>query len=85
MGASMDAKIFKKLFQEHVDKLSQAWIKLSDKEMKRVNGDLKVFLEVIAKVYNIPNEIILRELDAVQKNIDAGINSDYAPHLDPRE
>lgn len=81
----MDSKTFKKFFEEHRDKISEAWIKLSDADLKMINGNLDLFLKTVSAIYKVPNEVILKELRAVQKNIEEGINTDYSPRLDPRE
>lgn len=81
----MDAKVFQGLFQNHPKKLSQAFIKLTDSDWKAIAGDLNRFLAKAAKVYHIPKTVLLKELDAVKKNIDEGIETDYVPYLDPIE
>lgn len=81
----MDQVTFKKLFEEHREKLSQAFIKLSDQDWESVSGKLERFLKKATKIYNIPANVLLKELDAVQKNIDEGIEADYVPYLDPIE
>ncbi|OGQ04191.1 MAG: hypothetical protein A2W61_08085 [Deltaproteobacteria bacterium RIFCSPLOWO2_01_44_7] len=81
----MNQKKFKKLFEEHRDKILEAWNKISDNDMRFIDGDIEKFLEKTSKLYQIPREIILRELDAVQKNIDEGIETDFASRLDPTE
>lgn len=81
----MDVRIFRKIFQEHKEKLSEAWLRLSDKDLERINGDLNRFTEVVSQLYQVPPKVILRELDAVYRNIQEGINTDYAPRLDPKE
>lgn len=81
----MDAKIFQKLFKEHRDKISGAWIKLSDADLDLIDGNLEFFLKTVGAVYKVPDGVILRELEAVQKNIQEGIDTDYSPRLDPRE
>lgn len=81
----MNSKTFQQLFKEHRKKLSAAWIRLSDDDWKRVEGDLERFLEQVLKVYKIPKKVTLKELDAVKKNIDEGIEADYVPYLDPIE
>ncbi|MBI2108088.1 hypothetical protein HYT54_03090 [Candidatus Woesearchaeota archaeon] len=81
----MDTESFKDLFQTHPQKLSQAFIKLSEGDWKAIDGDLEHFLERAQAVYKIPQEILLKELEAVKKNIDEGIEADYVPYLDPIE
>lgn len=81
----MDAKTFKKLFQEHRVKIAEAWNKIPDKDLEAVNGDLEKFLARSAAVYKIPKEVILKELDRVQKNIDEGIQEDFGWRLNPEE
>ncbi len=81
----MDSKTFQGLFQKHRGKLSQAFIKLSDKDWAAIDGRLEAFLERATKVYNIPQKVLLKELDAIKKNIDEGIETDYVPYLDPIE
>lgn len=81
----MNPKTFQELFKNHRQKLSSAFIKLSDKDWEAIGGDLKRFLEKTAKVYNIPEKTILKELSAVKKNIGEGIETDYVPYLDPIE
>lgn len=81
----MNAKIFQTLFKNHRKKLSAAFIKLSDKDWLAIQGDLARFLAKATQVYNIPPEVLLKELDAIKKNIDAGIEADYVPYLDPIE
>ncbi len=82
---AVNSKTFQQLFKEHHKKLSAAWIKLSDADLDLINGDLELFLKTVSAVYKVPDDVILKELKAVQKNIEAGINTDYAPRLDPRE
>lgn len=81
----MDAEIFQILFKNHRKKLSAAFIKLSDKDWQAIRGDLAKFLAKAAQVYNIPPEVLLKELSAIKKNIDAGIEADDVPYLDPIE
>ncbi|MDO8526238.1 MAG: hypothetical protein Q7T03_00965, partial [Deltaproteobacteria bacterium] len=82
---AVDQDSFKKLFDSHKEKISEAWIKLSDEDLKEIHGDLGVFLKKISVLYKIPDKTILKELDAVQKNIKEGIRGDFALKLDPRE
>lgn len=81
----MDAKTFQILFQKHHKKLSEAFIKLSEEDWKAIGGNLVRFLKRAGEVYKIPREVLLKELDAVQKNIEEGIEADYVPYLDPIE
>lgn len=81
----MDAKAFQKLFREHRVKISEAWNKLSDKDLDAVDGDLEKFLARAAAVYKIPKEVLLKELDRVKKNIDEGIQEDFGWRLNPEE
>lgn len=82
---AMDKETFKELFQEHRKKLSQAFIRLSDKDWDAIEGSLEQFLGRATKVYHIPKKVLLKELDAVKKNVDEGIEADYVPYLDPIE
>lgn len=81
----MDAKTFQGLFQDHSKKLSEAFIKLSEEDWKAIAGDLESFLKRAQAVYKIPTAVLLKELEAVQKNIEEGIEADYVPYLDPIE
>lgn len=81
----MNAKTFKILFRAHRDKLSEAWNRLTDRDLDWINGDLFRFVQAVTEVYQTPKDAILRELDAVKRNIDAKISADLAPHLDPEE
>lgn len=81
----MDSKTFEKLFEEHRVKIAEAWNKLSDKDLEAVNGDLEKFLARAAAVYKIPKEVVLKELDRVQKNIEEGIQEDFGWRLNPEE
>ena len=81
----MDTKVFRQLFCNHCKKLAEAWVKLSDQDLKQIDGDLKKFLQCVSELYKIPEGVILKELDAVKQNIDEGIEADFAPRLDPRE
>ncbi len=81
----MDDKTFKTLFDQNREKIFEAWNKLSDQDLDEIRGDLSRFLKKVSSIYKTPDTIILKELDAVKKNVDEGISADYAPHLDPRE
>lgn len=81
----MDVKTFQKLFRGHRQKISEAWNKLSDKDLEAIRGDLEKFLEKVAAVYKIPDEVILKELDVVKKNIEEGIEMDFGYRLNPEE
>ena len=81
----MDSKTFQKLFKGHRKKLSAAWIRLDNKDWEAIGGDLERFLERASEVYSIPREVLLKELDAVKKNIDVGIEVEDVPYLDPIE
>lgn len=81
----MDQATFHTLFTEHRDKLFEAWNRLPPQEFDAVQGDLEAFLALTARVYQVPRKVILRELAAVQHNIDDGITDDYAPRLHPEE
>lgn len=81
----MNQKTFSELFKGHRAKLNAAFIKLTDSDWKAIAGDLNRFLAKAAKVYHIPKTVLLKELDAVKKNIDEGIETDYVPYLDPIE
>lgn len=81
----MEPKTFKKLFRGHRLKIAEAWNKLSDKDLEAVDGDLERFLARAAEVYKIPKEVLLKELDQVQKNIEEGIQEDFGWRLNPEE
>ena len=81
----MDSKTFQGLFQGHRKKLSQAFIKLSEADWQAIDGRLERFLDRAQAVYKIPEKVLLKELEAVKKNIDEGIEADYVPYLDPIE
>ncbi|MBI4223321.1 MAG: hypothetical protein HY609_00170 [Deltaproteobacteria bacterium] len=81
----MNAKTFQTFFQDHREKLSQACIKLSETDWQAIDGRLERFLDRAQAVYHIPGEVLLKELNAVKKNVDEGIEADYVPYLDPTE
>lgn len=81
----MDARTFQGLFKAHPEKLSQAFIKLSEEDWKSIDGNLEGFLKRAMEVYKIPREVLIKELEAVQKNVEEGIEADYVPYLDPME
>lgn len=81
----MDPIRFRKLFQEHREKIAEAWNKLSDADLEATQGDLRRFLERVSACYGIPKEVILKELDRVQKNIEQGIEMDFGWRLNPEE
>ena len=81
----MDQKTFAELIKKHRQKLCDAFIKLSDQDWKQIDANLEKFFKIGGKVYNIPQAVLNRELDAVKKNIDEGIDTDYVPYLDPIE
>lgn len=85
MVSSMDARGFKKLFQEHRGKISEAWNKLSDRDLEGIDGDLDRFVEKVSSVYKIPKGVVLKELDIVQRNIEEGIEEDFGYRLNPEE
>lgn len=81
----MDKKTFQELFQTHRHKISEAWNLLTDKDLNAIDGDLDRFLERVEQLYKVPEEVLLKELEAVQSNIAAGTEADFAPRLDPTE
>lgn len=81
----MNAKGFKKLFQEHRGKIFEAWNKLSDRDLEGIDGDLDRFIEKVSSIYRIPKRVVLKELDIVQRNIKEGIEEDFGYRLNPEE
>lgn len=81
----MNSDTFRPLFAQHRDKLFEAWNRIPQKEFDAVNGDLTAFIALVARVYKTPRSVILRELDAVERNIADNITDDYAPRLPPEE
>ncbi len=81
----MDTVTFQHLYRHHRDKLFEAWNHVPSTELDRIDGDLEQFLLLVARIYKIPRDTILHELDAVQNNIATGIDADYAPPLPPDE
>lgn len=81
----MTSDDFRHLFTQHRDKLFEAWNRVPPKEFDAINGDLAAFVALVARVYKTPRSVILRELDAVERNIADNITDDYAPRLPPEE
>lgn len=81
----MDAAHFRTLYRDHRDKLFEAWNRLPQQEFGALGGDLAHFVALVERVYRTPSTGVLCELDAVQHNIDAGIDADYAPVLPVEE
>lgn len=83
--AAMNAAHFRMLYRGHRDKLFEAWNRLPQQEFDAIGGDLARFVALVERVYRTPGTGVLHELDAVQRNIDAGIVADYAPVLPVEE
>lgn len=81
----MDAETFQTLFKDHRDKIFEAWNRLTDKDLNKINGNLELFLDCVSHLYTLPREVILRQLDQVKTNIDLGIKMDFGYRLNPEE
>jgi len=82
---SMNPKNFQGFFHRHCAKISEAWPKLSDKDLQEIDGNLDLFLKKVTAFYQVPPEVVLKELDAVQRTIQEGIEGDFSIPLDPTE
>jgi len=76
---------FQSLYKAHRAKLAEAWLALSDKDLEETKGRMDRFVAKVSKIYQIPPEVILRELEALRRSIEEGIETDFSPRLDPRE
>lgn len=81
----MTPDAFRHLFTQHRDKLFEAWNRVPQHEFDASNGELAAFIAIVQRIYQTPRSVILRELDAVARNIADNITDDYAPRLPPEE